>query len=248
MPREKSARPARRLLLGWLCVLAVLLPAAPAATAQTPAAAPRPVVFVHGYNADPGVWGSLREDFKSAGYGDGDLFSWGYDTSRSVNEDLAGRLAAYVAEVRARTGADRVDLVAHSFGSLVTRWYVKFGGGAPAVAHWVSLGGPNHGTSTAWACALWSQACRDMTPGSYVTGRLAEGDETPGPVAYATWASSCDEVINPDDSVPLAGAANHEAGCLAHNDLLGDDAVSQGVRAFLTAPVPASVPASAGGR
>ncbi|MFD6438015.1 lipase family alpha/beta hydrolase [Streptomyces venezuelae] len=237
---DPRRRRAARLLLGWLCVLALTLAAAPAAGARTPAPArapaPRPVVLVHGYNADPGVWGALREDFKAAGYGEDDLYSFGYDTSRSVNEDLAGRLAAYVAQVRARTGADRVDLVAHSFGSLVTRWYVKFGGGAPAVAHWVSLGGPNHGTTTAWACALWSQACRDMTPGSYVTDRLAQGDETPGPVAYATWASSCDEVINPDASVPLAGAANHGAGCLAHNDLLGDDAVSQGVRDFLTGP------------
>ncbi|MFF3646599.1 lipase family alpha/beta hydrolase [Streptomyces sp. NPDC002564] len=235
MPMVKTARALARVL-ACLCVLAAAVLAAPAATAAAPAAAPRPVVFVHGYNADPGVWGAMREDFTNAGYGQDDLFSFGYDTSRSVNEDLAGQLAAYVDQVRARTGADRVDLVAHSFGSLVTRWYVKYGGGAPAVAHWVSLAGPNHGTATAWACALWSQACRDMTPGSYVTDRLAAGDETPGTVAYATWWSRCDEVINPDSSVPLQGAANHPAGCLAHNDLLGDDGVSQGVRAFLAGP------------
>ncbi|MFJ2766334.1 esterase/lipase family protein [Streptomyces sp. NPDC087300] len=226
---------------GLVLLLAALLTSA-AASAATPAsasagAAPRaahtPVVFVHGYNADPGVWGSLREDLKASGYADDELYSWGYDTSKSVNETLSGQLADYVADVRARTGAARVDLVAHSFGSLVTRWYVKFGGGGSTVDHWVSLAGPNHGTSTAWACALWSQACRDMTPGSYVVDGLAEGDETPGTVSYATWWSNCDEVINPDDSVPLNGAANHAAGCLAHNDLLSDDGVSQGVRAFL---------------
>ncbi|MFF1378862.1 esterase/lipase family protein [Streptomyces sp. NPDC058308] len=232
MPMPARARRTARLP-ACLCALAVLALAAPAAAAPAPAAAHRPVVFVHGYNADPGVWGSLRQDLTSAGYDESELFSWGYDTSRSVNEDLAGQLAAYVAQVRARTGADRVDLVAHSFGSLVTRWYVKYGGGAPAVAHWASLAGPNHGTLTAWACAAWSQACRDMTPGSYVADRLAAGDETPGPVAYATWWSNCDEVINPDASVALTGAANHAAGCLAHNDLLSDDGVSRGVQAFL---------------
>ncbi|WP_434975542.1 esterase/lipase family protein [Streptomyces mesophilus] len=206
--------------------------AQPRTTAQsaTGAAARTPVIFVHGYNADPGVWGSLREDFRSSGYTDAELFSWGYDTDQSVNETLSGEFAAYVDGVRAQTGAARVDIVAHSFGSLVTRWYIKHGGGLDKVDDWVSLAGPNHGTSTAWACALWSQACRDMTPGSYVQDGLAEGDETPGAVSYTTFWSNCDEVINPDSSVPLTGAANVAAGCLEHNDFLGDDAVSQGVR------------------
>ncbi|RSS56239.1 triacylglycerol lipase [Streptomyces sp. WAC06614] len=193
----------------------------------------RPVVLVHGYNADPGVWGSLRSDLRAAGWTDADLFSWGYDTHQSVNEVLSGQLAGYVDEVRRRTGADRVDIVSHSFGSLVSRWYVKFGGGAGTVDHWVSLAGPNHGTSTAWACALWDQACRDMTPNSYVQKNLASGDETPGAVKYATFWSTCDEVVNPDSSVPLAGAANTGVGCLQHNDLLGDPGTKAGVRAFL---------------
>ncbi|MFE0178448.1 esterase/lipase family protein [Streptomyces sp. NPDC059002] len=234
MPKpQRACGPVLLLVALLMAFVAAAASPSSASTAAGPRAGHTPVVFVHGYNADPGVWGSLRADLKASGYTDDELYSWGYDTSRSVNETLSGELAAYVQDVRARTGAARVDLVAHSFGSLVTRWYVKFGGGLSTVSHWVSLAGPNHGTSTAWACALWSQACRDMTPGSYVVDRLAEGDETPGGVAYATWWSRCDEVINPDDSVLLDGADNHAAGCLAHNDLLGDDAVSQGVRGFL---------------
>ncbi|MFF5971265.1 esterase/lipase family protein [Streptomyces sp. NPDC012769] len=218
--------------LAGLAALAGML-AGPAPAAAADAAARRPVILVHGYNADPGVWGGLDARLRAAGYGEGEIFRWGYDSHQSVNEVLAGRFAAYVDEVRRRTGADRVDVVAHSFGSLPTRWYVKYGGGTTTVAHWISLAGPNHGTGVAWACALWDQACRDMTPGSWVQKRLAEGDETPGPVAYATFWSDCDEVINPDDSVPLTGAANHPAGCLDHNALLGDAAVAEGVRAFL---------------
>ncbi|WP_030291392.1 esterase/lipase family protein [Streptomyces katrae] len=223
--------PRQRLLaLLTLCpALIAPLPAQAAARVQTH----NPVVFVHGYNAGPGVWGGLRQDLRAAGYAESELFSWGYDTHQSVNEVLAGQLGAYVDQVRRQTGAARVDLVAHSFGSLVGRWYVKFGGGAVTVDHWVSLAGPSHGTSTAWACALWDQACRDMTPGSYVVKNLNAGDETPGAVKYATFWSNCDEVINPDSSVPLAGAANTPVGCLQHNDLLGDDATSAGVRSFL---------------
>lgn len=62
---------------------------------------------------------------------------------------------------------------------------------------------------------------------------LNSGDETPGAVKYATFWSNCDEVVNPDSSVPLAGAANTPVGCIKHNDLLGDDATSAGVRSFL---------------
>ncbi|MFJ4714311.1 esterase/lipase family protein [Streptomyces sp. NPDC088785] len=220
------------MLLALLSALAGLLGAAPTASA----AGHRPVVLVHGYNADPGVWGSLADDLKASGYDDAEIFRWSYDTHASVNETLADRFAAYVEEVRGRTGADQVDVVAHSFGSLPARWYLAFGGGTARVAHLVSLGGPNHGTYTAWACAAWDQACRDMSPGSYVQKRLAAGDETPGATRYATFWSDCDEVINPDSSVPLTGAANTAAGCLDHNALLSDDAVAAGVRAFLAAP------------
>ncbi|MFJ5550533.1 esterase/lipase family protein [Streptomyces sp. NPDC093225] len=227
-----TARQKLAALLAPVAVLAALLAPAPAHAADQ-AVSRNPVVFVHGYNADPGVWGPLRGRLETAGYTDAELFSWGYDTHQSVNEVLSGRLSSYVDQVRRQTGAARVDLVSHSFGSLVTRWYAKFGGGTATVGHWVSLAGPNHGTSTAWACALWDQACRDMTPGSWVVGHLAEGDETPGAVAYATFWSNCDEVVNPDGSVPLAGATNVGVGCLKHNDLLGDAAVARGVQEFL---------------
>ncbi|WP_395366878.1 esterase/lipase family protein [Streptomyces sp. YH02] len=234
---KPGSRIAARIAVPMLATVVSLLVPTTAVRAQPPArseAAHTPVVFVHGYNADPGVWAGLREDFKADGYTDAELFSFGYDTHRSVNEVLSGELAAYVEGVKRQTGAARVDLVSHSFGSLVTRWYAKYdSAGQASVAHWASLAGPNHGTSTAWACALWDQACRDMTPGSYVQKGLVAGDETPGTVRYATWWSHCDEVINPDSSVPLNGATNNAAGCLAHNDFLGDDTVSQGVRAFL---------------
>ncbi|MCT9092297.1 triacylglycerol lipase [Streptomyces sp. ASQP_92] len=226
--RLVTAAAALALLAGTI----VLGPAAQATPAHA-ASVPVPVVFVHGRNADPGVWGTMKDRFKEAGYPEGDLFAWGYDSSRSTNEVLAGQLAAYVDSVRATTGSAQVDIVAHSQGSLPTRWYAKFGGGSGVVRHLVSLGGPNHGTSLAWACAIWDQGCRDMTPNSYVESHLASGDETPGATKYATFWSDCDGFILPNSSVPLSGAVNTDAGCLAHNDLLTDAPTAQGVLNFL---------------
>ncbi|MFJ9522485.1 esterase/lipase family protein [Kitasatospora sp. NPDC101801] len=178
----------------------------------------------------------MTADFQAHGFPADRLFTWSYDTSRSTNELLAGQLASYVEQVRQQTGAAQVDLVAHSLGSLPTRWYVKFGDGGRTVAHWVSLAGPNHGTTLGYLCALWDQGCRDMTPNSYVVGHLNQDDETPGSTRYTTVRSSCDEQIAPTGSTALSGAVNLESACLKHNDLLTDPAVAAAVRTALTSP------------
>ncbi|MFD9485142.1 hypothetical protein ACFWBX_14310 [Streptomyces sp. NPDC059991] len=63
------------------------------------------------------------------------------------------------------------------------------------------------------------------------------------PKEYGTWWSNRDEVIDPDSGVPLTGAVDNPAGCLKHNDLLGDDAVSAGRRRL---PRPLSVTSATG--
>lgn len=144
---------------------ATALAAATLGTAPAQAAAtPNPVIFVHGRNADPGVWKAMRTDFARSGYPEDRLFAWSYNTSKSTNEVLSGQFETYIHTVLVRTGARQVDLVAHSLGSLPTRWHVTFGDGRDMVAHWASLAGPNHGTDLAWFCAAWDQGCRDMPP------------------------------------------------------------------------------------
>ncbi|GAA1139460.1 triacylglycerol esterase/lipase EstA (alpha/beta hydrolase family) [Kitasatospora gansuensis] len=224
----------RRILPVAVALLSALAAAGPAAPAQAAGSAANPVIFVHGRNAGPGVWGTMTADFRDHGFPADRLFTWSYDTGRSTNEVLAGQLASYVEQVRQQTGAAQVDLVAHSLGSLPTRWYVRYGDGSRTVANWVSLAGPNHGTTLGYLCALWDQGCRDMTPNSYVVSHLNQGDETPGTTRYTTVRSSCDEQIAPTASTALAGATNLETGCLKHNDLLTDRSVAAAVRAALT--------------
>jgi triacylglycerol lipase len=101
-------------------------------------------------------------------------------------------------------------------GGLSSRYYLKNLGGQAKVDDWVSLAGPNHGTSTAYFC--FSTACSEMRPGSSFLNALNSVDETPGTtVNYGTFWSNCDEVINPDSSVLLSGATNTGVGCLSHS-------------------------------
>lgn len=191
---------------------------------------PDPIVFVHGWNASASTWNTMVTRFKADGYTAQQLVAFSYNTSQS-NATTASLIAKKVDSVLAATGASRVDLVSHSMGALSARYYVKNLGGAAKVDAWVSLGGPNHGTSTAYACLQTS--CLQMWPKSSFLNGLNTGDETPLSPRYATWWSPCDEVINPHSSTPLSGATNTQTSCLSHSALHEDAAVYAQVRTWL---------------
>jgi triacylglycerol esterase/lipase EstA (alpha/beta hydrolase family) len=194
------------------------------------AAAHTPILFVHGWRGSESNWTTMIERFTRDGWTSSELNNWRYNTSQS-NVRTASEVKTKVEEILRRTGAAKVDLITHSMGGLSTRYYVKNLGGTEKVEKWVSLGGPNHGTTTANSCS--EESCIEMRIGSEFLTRLNEGDETPGTVAYATWWSSCDEFINPHESVLLTGATSTEAGCITHLALLTDEGVYRGVREFV---------------
>ena len=220
-----------RLSVVLLAVLALagcsdLLTAPGARRAVTPPAHD-PVVFVHGWNSSRTVWNTMISRFKADGWTDAELVAWQYNTNLS-NATIAGQLSAKVDSVLAATGAARVDVVTHSMGGLSSRYYAKNLGGGGKIDAWVSLGGPNHGTQ--WAYGCFSTSCLEMRPNSTFLNALNATDETPGTPRYATWWSPCDEVINPDSSVPLSGATNTQTACLSHSGLYGDATVYAQVR------------------
>ncbi|WP_405982793.1 esterase/lipase family protein [Streptomyces sp. NBC_00158] len=208
--------------------------AAPAAAAPAPAP-PDPVVFVHGWNSDGTAWNTMAARFRSDGWPADRLHQWTYPTAQS-NATTAEQLAAVVDRVLASSGASRVDLVTHSMGSLSSRHYLKNLGGDAKVDAWVSLAGPNHGTGTARWCG--GTSCVEMRPGSAFLGALNAGDETPGPVRYATWWSSCDMINQPAGTVALDGAVNTRAPCLQHTAFTDDAGVYREVRDHIGGAAP----------
>ena len=203
---------------------------APATTTTTAASTqPDPILFVHGWNGDQSTWTTMVGRFQADGYATSRLFNWAYNSSQS-NATTAQQLSTKVNEILAATGAAKVDIISHSMGALSSRYYTKNLGGDAKVDEWVSLGGPNHGTDFANWC--WSTSCVEMRPGSTFLNNLNSGDETPGVSRYGTWWSPCDEIINPDSSVPLSGATNTQTACLSHSNLHEDAAVYAQVRTF----------------
>ncbi len=200
------------------------------AMTPSPTFAQDPILFVHGYLESSSLWKTMISNFEKDGYSKSFLSAYSYNTSQSNKID-AEEVKSKVESLLKTTKASKVDIIAHSMGSLNSRWYIKFLGGESTVDDWVSLGGPNHGTETAKAC--FSTSCVEMRVGSTFLKELNEGDETPGAVNYGTWWSPCDEIINPDSSVALTGATNTETACISHTALTTDKTVYEQVREFI---------------
>lgn len=210
---------------------AIVICTAGAALSPASSLAVDPILFVHGWSSSASTWNTMIGRFEKDGYPKSHLSAYSYNTSQSNKTSAANEVKPRVESLLAATGAEKVDIVAHSMGSLNSRWYIKFLGGEAKVDEWVSLGGPNHGTNTAFFC--FSTACTEMRPGSTFLNELNAGDETPGSVNYGTWWSPCDEVINPDSSVPLSGATNTETACISHSNLHQNETVYNQVREFV---------------
>jgi triacylglycerol lipase len=190
-----------------------------------------PILFVHGYTSNAATWNTVISRFLADGWESNRLYAYTFSSTQS-NATIAQAVAQRVSEIRAATGAAKVDIISHSMGGLSSRYYLKNLGGTAYVDEWVSIAGPNHGTSWAYGCFFFSP-CNQMLPGSSFLNQLNSGDETPGSVRYGTWWSPCDELINPDTSTILSGATNTQTSCLSHSGIKDSAITYAQVRDFV---------------
>lgn len=124
-------------------------------------------------------------------------------------------------EMRAATGR-KVAMIGHSQGALMPRWAIKHWASArEALADFVLIAGPNHGTLVASPASLGQQLFDvlglDLLPGlgvpavfyqfppdSDFIASLNAGDETPGDIDYTNLYTLFDELVQPAAPVPTA--------------------------------------------
>ncbi|VXC56245.1 Lipase class 2 [Arthrobacter sp. 9AX] len=182
---------------------------------------PYPVILVPGtFESMAKNWSTLSPYLKSQGYC---VFALNYGETNGVYAtapvaESAKQLAPFVDAVRSATGARQVDLVGHSQGGMMPRYYMGFLGGAKYVHHLVGIAPSNHGTKglivpppdmaptpdyTAAGCA----ACADQQAGSAFMQQLnTTGDTVAGP-SYTVLSTVYDEVVIPYNSQFLNGPA-----------------------------------------
>jgi triacylglycerol lipase len=191
-----------------------------------------PILFVHGYLGSTANWDTMRQRFLSDGWKDYELYAYNY-SFLSSNATSAAEIRDQVSDIMSKTGATKVDIIAHSMGSVSSRYYLKNLGGSEKVHAWVSLAGPNHGTDDVDRQNCQTVPCREIAPGSAFLLALNAVDETPGLTLYATWRSTCDTTIIPTSSVILSGATNNIEACVFHFNFLVDAGVYQEVKSWI---------------
>ncbi|WP_149184965.1 triacylglycerol lipase [Streptomyces sp. TRM49041] len=142
--------------------------------ATAPATAPRgarpPVLLLHGLSDNRSVFVLLRRAL--ARDGTRHVEALNHSPLTCDLRAAARRLARHVEDVCARTGRQEVDLVGHSLGGLVARYYVQRLSGDRRVRTVITLGTPHTGTS-AVPLADVHPLIRQMRPGSGVLRELA---------------------------------------------------------------------------
>jgi triacylglycerol esterase/lipase EstA (alpha/beta hydrolase family) len=181
-------------------------------------------------------------------------------------EDSALQLRAFVAKVLATTGAAQVDLVGHSQGGMMPRWYLRFDGGAAHVHELVGLAPSNHGTTLDGLFALVDAdtslglpapltlvgcpACTEQEAGSGFLGRLNQGGDTVAGVRDVVIETADDQIVTPYTSAFLSGPGAQDitlqAQCPAdttdHLGILYDGAALQDVVNALGPDLPGFAP------
>ncbi|POX49135.1 triacylglycerol lipase [Streptomyces sp. Ru72] len=203
------------------------------------AAHPRPVVLVHGTFANAvDNWLAFAPYLEDRGYC---VFSLDYGQLSGVPlfyglgpiDQSAQQLSVFVDKVLAATGAAKVDIVGHSQGGMMPRYYLKFLGGAAKVNALVGIAPDNHGTTLdgltnllpyfPGAQDLLSAATpglADQIAGSAFLAKLNAGGDTVAGVHYTVIATKYDEVVTPYRSQFLSGSDVHN---VLLQDLCGVD-------------------------
>lgn len=202
--------------------------------AARPKAVPvkNPVLLIPGFMLPTSTFDVLKGDLQKSGYTDISALS----TWPGTNDirDYARQARAMVKKIQARTGAKKVDILAHSEGGLVARYMMKRLGMEDAVDHLIVYGTPNHGTKLANAAKAIglgnlprpvTMAGEQMEYDSRFVRALNAGGETRGPAKVTTFRGGLDELIFPHSSPMLQGAKNVLIPWAMHLQMLFDPLV-----------------------
>jgi pimeloyl-ACP methyl ester carboxylesterase len=193
------------------------------------AAHPYPVVLVHGtFENQNDNWQAASPLLANHGYC---VFAFNYGGASATADQQgtgdiaasAGQLASFVTTVLSATGAAKVDIVGHSQGGMMPRYYINALGGAAKVGKLVGLAPSNFGTTLDGLTVLGQDlgllgpinailsttctACVQQEVGSPFLTALNAHPTVPG-VSYTVIESTGDEVVTPYQNAFLPAAPN----------------------------------------
>lgn len=196
------------------------------------AAKPRPVILMHGTTENRlANWSGLGPRLANEGFC---VFAPNLGYYNNIPgldyiEKTAAQLSAYVDSVLAKyPGVSKVDIVGHSQGGMMPRYYIKFLGGAAKVNRLIGIAPSNNGTTLnglanlakvfgiTGAVEAVGPAFAQQIAGSAFLRNLNAGDPTPGAVKYDVLVTNGDQVVTPYRSSFIDGASawTAQSGCV----------------------------------
>src|SRR4051794_18839627 len=154
--------------------LTALLMLAPAAGAKTKR---HPILFVHGIEGTGAQFESQALRFTTNGYPHGWIDEVDYDSTRATGDksEVHAQMDAKIAELKRRTGAKKVDLVAHSLGTTVSYDYLtdsdKGAERRASIAHYVNIDGQSSDPGVP-TLALWAGRRAGSMTGAITTPHM----------------------------------------------------------------------------
>ena len=212
-------------------------------TCKPSSAHPRPVILAHGTLGNMAdSWQAISPSLANEGYC---VFALNYgarpddllDGTAEISASAMRDFGPFVDLVLAATGAKQVDVIGHSQGALMPRYWMRHGesvtaDGTPKIARFIGVGPPSHGTTfyglaalvpehtPAWdSLSSWCGACGEQVTGSSFIRDLIDptlhpgdrfaGELQPG-VSYTMLMTKYDNVVTPpsNGAILLPGVSN----------------------------------------
>jgi triacylglycerol lipase len=161
-----------------------------------------PVLLLHGVLSNRSIFTLLAGALRRQNHSEVHALNHSPVTTATGDVRIAARqLAKQVDRLRERTGRHRINIVGHSLGGLVARYYVQCLGGDEAVDTLVTLGTPHHGTRVAQLAPL-TRLARQLRPGSGLITELSGPAPGCRTRFVAVWSRQ-DQVVVPQHSARL---------------------------------------------
>lgn len=156
-----------------------------------------PVVLLHGFGMNRTQWIWLARRLRARGHGP--IYGMNYFSLQRADRS-AKQLARYVDRILERERAEVVDIVAHSLGGIVARYYIERLSGGRKVGRLVTIGTPHKGTRAARTGFLIPSAL-DLRMDSQLLSDL--GPVRAGAEYTSIW-SRADAIVQPPESASIA--------------------------------------------
>lgn len=161
-------------------------------------AAGTPIILVHGVVDNHMIFTLLRRALMRRGFGR--TISLNYSPLTDDIRRVAKRLGRLIESVCRETGYERVHVIGHSMGGLISRYYVQRLGGDARVHTLVTLGTPHQGSAP--AKLVPHNVARQLRPDSPIVAELSEPAPGCRTRMVAVW-SDLDQMIIPKRSARI---------------------------------------------